>query len=55
MSVKGGGNALFRPIGLEIYTKIIARLTKDMPLERAVKLAARLPRDLNEEPLLGLM
>ena len=50
-----GGNALFRPIGLEIYTKIVTRLTKDMPLERAVKLAARLPRDLNEEPLLGLM
>ena len=50
-----GGNALFRPIGLEIYTRIVARLTKDMPLERAVKLAGRLPRNLNEEPLLGLM
>ena len=50
-----GGNALFRPIGLEIFTRIIARLTKDMSLAQAVKLAARLPRDLDEEPFEWLM
>ena len=50
-----GGNALFRPIGLEIYTRIIARLTKDMSLGQAVKLASKLPRDLDEEPFVGLM
>ena len=25
-----GGSALFRPIGLEIFARIVARLTKDM-------------------------
>lgn len=50
-----GGNALFRPIGLEIFTRIVARLTKTMSLRHAVMLAARLPRDLNEEPYTGLM
>ena len=50
-----GGNALFRPIGLEIFTRIIARLTKDMSLAQAVKLAARLPRNLDEEPFEWLM
>ncbi len=50
-----GGNALFRPIGLEIFTRIIARLTKDVPLTQAVKLAAKLPRDLNVPPYEGLM
>lgn len=50
-----GGNALFRPLGLEIFTRIISRLTKDMSLAQSVKLAARLPRDLNVEPFEGLM
>ena len=50
-----GGNALFRPLGLEIFTRIIARLTRDMSLTQSVKLAARLPRNLNEEPYEGLM
>ena len=50
-----GGNALFRPIGLEIFTRIIARLTKDMTLAKSVKLAARLPRRLDEEPFEWLM
>ncbi len=50
-----GGSALFRPIGLEIYTRIIARLTTDMSLERAVELASKLPRKLADEPYLGLM
>ncbi|MCU7860980.1 MAG: DGQHR domain-containing protein [Candidatus Thiodiazotropha sp. (ex Lucinoma kastoroae)] len=50
-----GGNALFRPIGLEIFVRIIARLTKDMPLEEAIELASKLPRDLNKAPYEGLM
>jgi DNA sulfur modification protein DndB len=50
-----GGNALFRPIGLEIFTRIIARLTKDMSLEQAVKVASTLPRDLKEAPYEWLM
>ena len=50
-----GGSALFRPIGLEIFTQIVGRLTKDMPLTDAIKLAAKLPRKLNEAPYEGLM
>lgn len=50
-----GGNALFRPIGLEIFTRIIAMLTKDLSLTQAVKQAALLPRELTEEPFAGLM
>ena len=50
-----GGNVLFRPIGLEITTRVVARLTEDMSLEKAVKLASQLPCDLNEEPYRWLM
>ena len=50
-----GGNALFRPIGLEIFARIIARLTNDMNLAKSIKLASRLPRSLNEEPFEWLM
>ena len=50
-----GGNALFRPIGLEIYTRIIAGLTKSTPLDQAVELVSRLPRNLDDEPYVGLM
>lgn len=50
-----GGYVLFRPIGLEIVTRVVARLTKDIPLKEAVKLTAKLPHDLNEEPFRWLM
>ena len=50
-----GGNALFRPIGLEIFMGIIAQLTNDMSLPEAVRRAAKLPRSLNEAPYKGLM
>lgn len=50
-----GGHVLFRPIGLEIMTRVISRFTKDMSLARAVKLAAELPDSLNEEPFQWLM
>lgn len=53
---RNGGSALFRPIGLAIFTKIIATLTKEnMSLDEAVKQASKLPRDLSKEPFLGLM
>lgn len=50
-----GGKAMFRPIGLEMLTKIICRLTRDVALGEAVKEAAKLPRDLGEAPYPGLM
>ena len=50
-----GGKASFRPIGLEVFARIIARLTKEMPLVQAVKLTAKLPRNLDEPPYEGLM
>ena len=50
-----GGSMIFRPIGLEIFTRIVARLTKDMSLDQAVKLAAKLPRKLDHAPYKGLM
>ena len=54
---RGGrrNNALFRPIGLEIFTRIIAILTKSTTLHQAVRYAALLPRDLTKEPFTGLM
>ncbi len=50
-----GGNALFRPIGLDIFAQIIAKLTGDHSLIQAVKLASKLPRNLSEPPYAGLM
>ena len=50
-----GGHVLFRPIGLEIMTRVIARLTKDMSIAQATKLAAKLPSTLNEAPFEWLM
>lgn len=50
-----GGHVLFRPVGLEITTRVVSRLTKDMSLEKAVKLASRLPYDLNDKPYQWLM
>lgn len=49
------GSALFRPIGLGIFTRIVARLSRDMTLVRAVNLAAKLPRTLDAAPYEGLM
>ncbi len=50
-----GGKVLFRPIGLEVITRVVASLTSSMDLEQAVKLAARLPRDLTAPPFVGLI
>ena len=50
-----GGHVLFRPIGLEVMTRVIARFTVEMSLERAANLAAKLPSDLGEDPFRRLM
>jgi DNA sulfur modification protein DndB len=50
-----GGSALFRPIGLEVFSQIIAKLTNDYSLEDAVDLVSRLPRELTSAPFVGLM
>ena len=50
-----GGSALFRPIGLEIFSKIITRLTNEMTLSGAIREAAKLPTDLTSQPFQGLM
>ena len=50
-----GGSALFRPIGLDIFTQIVTRSTKDLSLEEAVAIASNLPRDLHLPPYDGLM
>lgn len=50
-----GGKVVFRPIGLDILTRVVARLTKQMSLEDAVKLISKLPRDVTDPPYSGLM
>ncbi len=50
-----GGKFIFRPIGLDMLTRVIAKLTKAMTLEEAVKLASKLPRDLTSAPFATLM
>ena len=51
-----GGSAMFRPIGLEVFTQIIARGTeKNMSLDQSVQTAAELPRDLTSPPYAGVM
>lgn len=50
-----GGCALFRPIGLEVFVRVIVQLTKEMTLEEAISLTSKLPRDLNCEPFKNLM
>ena len=49
------GNALYRPIGLDMFTRIIARVTREMPLDRAIATVSKLPRKLSEPPYPGLM
>ena len=52
---KHGGSMLFRPVGLEIFAHVVARLTEDTSLKDAVKRASTLPRTLSEAPYRGLM
>ncbi len=50
-----GGRATFRPIGLDVFTRVIAQLSKEMTLAEAIKLVAKLPRNLSDAPYEGLM
>ena len=50
-----GGSVLFRPVGLEIFTHVVARLTSSLSLEEAMGRASLLPRTLSEAPYADLM
>lgn len=50
-----GGKVIFRPLGLELLTATVCRLTNSVSLEEAVRTAAKLPRDLDAVPFVGLM
>lgn len=50
-----GGKVIFRPVGLDMLTRVVAKLTKSMPLEDAVNLASKLPRDLTSAPFATLL
>ncbi|MFZ5697536.1 MAG: hypothetical protein ACOY9J_02235, partial [Pseudomonadota bacterium] len=50
-----GGSVIFRPIGLDIFARVIARLSKDMPLRASIKRASLLPRNLTSAPYKGLL
>jgi len=50
-----GGCVLYRPLGLEAFSTVIAILSDKMPLQDAFKLAGMLPRQLQQLPYAGLM
>jgi DNA sulfur modification protein DndB len=50
-----GGSALFRPIGLMVFTEIIAHLSKTRSLKKSIGLAGKLPHMLASVPFEGLM
>ena len=50
-----GGKVVFRPLGLELYATVAARLTEDMEMGTAVRTVARLPRDLHATPFEGVL
>ena len=51
----GGGNILFRPIGLTIITEIISTLVKEHSLDRCFELMTKLPTDLTADPYNGVI
>ena len=50
-----GGNVLFRPIGLKIFTEIIAVLVETHSLSDCFKLISKLPTDLTKIPYNGII
>ncbi len=50
-----GGDALFRPKGLLIFTRVVVALTRQLPLEIAIKRVGKLPTSLKEKPFEGLL
>jgi DNA sulfur modification protein DndB len=53
----GGGHILFRPVGILIYTEIVATLMRgeSMSLEDAVAELAMLPTELSKPPYAGIL
>lgn len=49
-----GGNLVFRPKGLLIFTRVAVSLNQDMSLLQAVRTAAKLPLVLKKAPIRGL-
>jgi len=52
---EGGGNLLFRPIGLEVVIKVITLMARVFNLEEAIKRTSYAPLELSEEPWVGLL
>lgn len=50
-----GGNVMFRPIGLNMFARIVAQLTTTMGLSEAIRLVAKLPQSLTEAPYGGAL
>ena len=50
-----GGCVLYRPLGLDVFSTVIAYLSDHMPLQDAFETAAKLPRQLEQTPYAGLM
>ncbi len=50
-----GGSVLFRPIGLQILTEIVAELAEKYPLSKCFKMISRLPTDLTQTPYNGVI
>ncbi len=50
-----GGSVLFRPIGLQIVTEIIAELAEKYPLSECFKMISKLPTDLTQTPYNGVI
>ena len=50
-----GGSVLFRPIGLKIFTEIIAGLVERYPLSECFKMVSKLPTDLAQMPYNGII
>jgi DNA sulfur modification protein DndB len=50
-----GGDVLFRPLGLTIFTEIIGKLSLDYELEDAIEIISNLPTTLTKPPYKGLM
>lgn len=50
-----GGSVLYRPLGLDAFSTVIAFLSDNMALDEAFELGAKLPRQLQQPPYAGLM
>ena len=46
-----GGSALFRPVGIEVFMRVVAELTQKMSIPEAIELSSALPRTLSEPPI----